>query len=289
MIQLVEGAGRTLTGRYVQATLPASGPPQQINSAVTGTYNGHTIVLIIKPTELLAGSMTVSGSVDDSSLRLTGGGYGASLNLNLARSDETEFQTAVALLDIRAQQIASEKAAADLQVRANGLTAKLEKFSAQVEGSKSKLIAASVEQRYRRATELMRAAHDRQRSITGDGQGSVARGQIDAAINQVANQSIQLHQEVASEWQNFNSSGNALMSESRSTIDKCKLVVASDAQTEFSTPEIKTSCAKLLAVAALLGPRADELRQVFAKTEIVWNKEERKQRGIVRAADYAVR
>src|SRR5689334_2302461 len=98
MIQLVEGADRSLTGRYVQTRLLASGSLQQANSSVAGAYNGQTIVVTIKPTELLAGSMTASGNVDGASLHLAGGGYGATFDLHLIRSDETEFQAAVALL-----------------------------------------------------------------------------------------------------------------------------------------------------------------------------------------------
>lgn len=289
MIQMVEGADRSITGRYVKALLPASGPPQQSNSSVTGTYDGHTIVLTIKPAELLAGSMTVSGSVDQSSLHLTGGGYGSSLTLNLLKSDEAEFQAAAAKLSEQAQQIASAKAISDFRNRTNELIPKFEKYSAQVENTKEKLAAASVEQRYQRTTELMRAAHDRQRSILGDGQQLVARGQIDVAINQAANQSIQLHQQVISEWQSVYANGNTLANESRATIEKCKSIAASDVEKEAGAPEIKATCAKLLAIAALVGPNTEGLRQAFAKTEKVWVEEERKQREIVRAADYAVR
>ena len=53
---MVETAGDQLTGRYEQTVLEPSGQIKQIIASITGASDGHTVVVTIKPTELLSGA-----------------------------------------------------------------------------------------------------------------------------------------------------------------------------------------------------------------------------------------
>src|SRR5260370_38257914 len=76
LVQLVETGGQ-LTGRYEQVVLKPDGKLERMNAAVTGASDGRTVVVTIKPTELLSGTITASGTLEGSTLHLAGGGYGA--------------------------------------------------------------------------------------------------------------------------------------------------------------------------------------------------------------------
>jgi len=85
LLQVVQTADGQLTGRYEQVVLQNGGKVARMVASVTGASDGHTIVVNIKPTELLSGSITASGVVDGSIVRLSGGGYGSNLDLVFAK------------------------------------------------------------------------------------------------------------------------------------------------------------------------------------------------------------
>jgi len=193
LVQLVETNGGQLTGRYEQTLLQPNGKLEQMNASITGASDGRTVVVTIKPTELLSGSFTASGTIEGSALHLSGGGYGSTLTLNLTKSEESAFRSLVEDLTNQSHQIIATralqeeadrraKAQADLLTLVKNLTQKMTTFSATTDGALRKF--APVEERYKAITEWMRAAHARQRSIYGDGQASVARSQIGVSINQ---------------------------------------------------------------------------------------------------------
>jgi hypothetical protein len=61
LLQVVQTADGQLTGRYEQVVLQNGGKVARMVALVTGASDGHTIVVNIKPTELLSGSITASG------------------------------------------------------------------------------------------------------------------------------------------------------------------------------------------------------------------------------------
>jgi hypothetical protein len=83
LIQLVETTGGQLTGRYEQTVRQPDGNLDQMNASIVGASDGRTVVLTIKPTELLSGSITASGTAKASQLHLSGSGDGRKINLNL--------------------------------------------------------------------------------------------------------------------------------------------------------------------------------------------------------------
>jgi hypothetical protein len=95
LVQIVQTTDGHLTGRYAQVLLQASGKLEEMNALIAGASDGHTVALTINPTELLSGSLSLSGTLEGSLLHLTGGGYGNILTLNLTKIDEAEFRTQV--------------------------------------------------------------------------------------------------------------------------------------------------------------------------------------------------
>lgn len=287
MIQLVEGADRSLTGRYVQTTLLNTGAIQQTNASVAGTHDGSAIVLSIKPAELLSGTMTVSGTVDDVTLKLSGGGYGRTLNLQLVKGDNSQFENAIATLNLQARQIITAKAQEDLLKRIRDFKDKVNHYSTRVEQTRARLVASPYERRYRQVTEWMGAAHNRQTAIYGGGQASVARGQIGIAINQAAIQAEQFHRETASAWQSVQAEHDLLAKSGGGISDIC---ANANGQTASDlSADIQDTCSKLAEAILAIKPQADALKAIIVAGEKTWQEERKKQEQIIRAADYAVR
>lgn len=111
LIQVVETAGGQLTGRYEEVQLKPSGELVDTNASLSGAVNNGTVVATLKPTELLSGSVTVSGTFDGRMLHLAGGGNGAKIERNLTIGDEAAFRSQVANLTAKGNQI--KQAAAD--------------------------------------------------------------------------------------------------------------------------------------------------------------------------------
>jgi len=103
LLQVVQTADGQLTGRYEQVVLQNGGKVARMVASVTGASDGHTIV-VIKPTGLLSGSITASGVVDGSIVRLSGGGYGSNLDLVFAKAEEMKFQESALVEQARVQE-----------------------------------------------------------------------------------------------------------------------------------------------------------------------------------------
>ena len=190
-----------------------------MNAVITGAADGQTVVVTIKPSEFLSGTIAASGTIEGRLLHLSGGGNGGNLNLNLLRSDEADFRAQVAALTEQARQIdnarlqqeaAQRKAKIEADQLANlqSLTQRMIVFTTKADAILPKF--APVEQRYHDITQRMRGALAREQSIYGGGQASVARGQISVAINQAAIQANQIHIGVGSSYQTFDSGSGQL-------------------------------------------------------------------------------
>ena len=119
-------------------------------------------MLTIKPSEFLAGSFAVSGTIQRSVLHLTGGGNGTNLTLNLRESDEADFRNQVAILTNQANQInvtrARQKAArhqaqmeTDQLANLQNLTRRMAIFTSKTDLNLARS-CKSVEQRYNTIT-----------------------------------------------------------------------------------------------------------------------------------------
>jgi hypothetical protein len=220
LVQVVESADGHLTGRYEQMVLRPNGKLDDMSATITGAADGQTVVVTIKPGEILSNTIAASGTMQGGVLHLSGSG---GLNFNLAKADEADFRAQVAILTERGNQIigakfrqeAAErqpKIEADRLAEIQNLTARMAKFVTVADDQLPKF--PPVEQRYRDITRRMRAALAREQSIYGGGQAGVARSQISVGITQASIATDQLHMSMQSTYQNFDTNSGQLISES---------------------------------------------------------------------------
>jgi hypothetical protein len=304
MIQIVATDRGNLAGRYEQVVLQTDGTLARMDAAITGSSDGHTLVLSIKPAEWLSGSFIASGTVIGSALHLTGGGFGSNIVLDLLKKDEAVFQARAFVLARQSEQkIAEAKAAeagraaeaqaaeaaqaqeeearrrakadADRLATLGDLTKRLLNFTGNARVQLPKF--ASMEQRYRSITEAMRRALDREQSIKGDSDGSYARAQIASDINEAGLRSDQLHLELQSFKQDFENGSVPLVSLLADAINSCDV----HAQDPNQSASEKAACRDLTDAAEKFGTDVDALRQRFVDTEAVWQNERAQQEQIV--------
>ena len=299
LVQLVETGDGHLTGRYEQVLLQPEGKIDDLNAGITGAADGQTVVVTIKPSEFLSGTIAASGTIEGRLLHLSGGGNGGSLNLNLLRSDEEDFRAQVASLTEQARQIndarlrqeaAQRQAKIEVDQLANlqNLTKRMIAFTTKADALLPKF--APVEQRYHDITQRMRGALAHEQSIYGGGQASVARGQISVAINQAAIQANQLHIGVGSSYQTFDFQTGQLERESAGASQGCRGAhIASDsAPVPVGYEAWNAACLRFFDAAREYEQRVSDLRAAFSKAESIWNAERREQEQIVQASNMAV-
>ncbi|WP_217574777.1 hypothetical protein [Mesorhizobium sp. GbtcB19] len=284
LMELVEIDGR-LTGHYERVILSRSGKLEDTNTALSGAVNNGTVVITIQPTELLSGAITASGTFDGQALHLTGGGDGGTLALNLVQADKNAFQTQVSDLTNRANQLRLARAEADALAHAQDFVRLLDAFSAHAD-TQLKLFAPT-EQNLRTLTGQMRAALAKQQAIRGDGQASVARGQISVWINQADVSASQIHQRIEAAYRDFDSKSAPILAKLAVAVPACNEVVSGTAKGDdpANLNTMKPVCSKLLESAKTFQARVSSVRGSFSHIAAVWNEEHQKQAAIVQASE----
>jgi hypothetical protein len=280
-VQIVETAGGQLTGRYEQTVLTPDGKLNQLIASITGASDGQTVVVTIKPTELLSGGIAASGTVQGLLLHLSGGGDGSRIDINLSKSDETTYKTEVVGLRNRARAIDDARTEADQLAHLNDLTDKLITSSVAADAQLGKF--PPIEQRYRTITGLMNAGLTRQRSIYGGGQAFVARGQIGVAINQAGGEAEQLHVSLQTANQDIGEKIQPLIMDATDTYQRCKSTEAEQ------RADWHTACLKFFDAARKFKQSVAALGRAFDQTEKTWMEERHKQEVIIQASDVASR
>jgi hypothetical protein len=295
LIQVVQTNDGNLTGRWELTALQRSGKLETINAPFTGASDGNTVVITLKPAAPLAGSLTLSGTADGSSLHLNAGGA----MFNLMKTSDTAYRLQVAALENQSRTIIEEhnrkeaaerlaKFYADLLAKINGITPRVAAFSKDTPALIAKF--PPINQRYKSMTEWMLAAHRRQLMIYGGGQASLARNQIDGSINQAAGQAYQFHMSVASSLQEVAGKFAELRRDLNEIFSACRSLGESPTNTGLvDSSNVRTACVTLSDSVKRFQPHADELDKAFADSERVWTEELRKQESIVKAADQASR
>jgi hypothetical protein len=286
LLQLVESNGGQLSGRYEQQKLVSGNRIEQLNASVSGTSDGQTIVLQVRPTEVLAGTYVLSGTISGSVLQINGGGYGQTFHLNLTRATEDEFRTRAANIATSANRaVATQTLEADLETSEHTLDA-MSKFSANPEPRPSAFIP--YEQRYRTLTQAMRAALGRQQSIPRFIQTPV-RGQIGVAINQAAIETGQIHDEVKSQEAELKQKILKALAKIAPIGKRCEDVHAQVNIAPQALEKLKSQCARIPQIAKQFGKDVQQIAKSFERIEVVWREEQEKQQAIVRSADFAAR
>ena len=299
LVQLVETGDGHLTGRYEQVLLQPDGKINDMNAVITGAVDRQTVVVTIKPSEFLSGTIAASGTIEGRLLHLSGGGDGGSLNLNLLRSDEADFRAQVASLteqarqinDTRLRQEAAQRQAkikTDQTANLQSLTQRMIAFTTKADAALPKF--APAEQRYHDITQRMRGALAREQSIYGEGQASVARGQISVAINQDAIEANQLHIGIGSSYQSFDFQVGQMERESAGASQGCRGARAATASAPVpgGYETRNAACLRFFGAAKEYERRVSDLRAAFSKAKAIWNAERQKQEQIVQASNMAV-
>jgi hypothetical protein len=286
LLQLVEAGDGQLTGRYEQVKLVSGPKIDRFNASVKGNVDGNTIVFEMKPTEILSGTFVVSGTVTSNALRLTGGGYGTTLNLNLSRASEEAFNSQVAALASQESQVNAARALATDAQALEVILQKMATFNWRAADDLKKI--PPVEERFQMQTKAMEAALAKQRSFfPADGNVAV-RSQINGAIYRAGGESTQLHVELQSAHADFETRSVALLNEANALNKKCQSQISID---EKSKPvqTWNSICAQLPSAASNFRNQATQMLTSFAHAETTWQKEERKQQIIMKSSDVAAR
>jgi hypothetical protein len=286
LLQLVETNGGQLSGRYEQQKVVAGNRIEQLNASVSGTADGQTVVLQVRPTEVVAGTYVLSGTISGSVLQISGGGYGQTFHLNLSKGTEEDFKTHAAALSASVNRaVATQNLEAEL-ANAEHMLEAMTTFSAKPEPGPSAFIP--YEQRYRTLTEGMRAALGRQQLIPRFIQ-TPARGQIGVAINQAAVETTQIHAEIKSKQAEFQQKVTAAVEKVAPIARRC-----GDPSTQVNiapqtVEKLKIQCVRILPIAKQFAADVKQINNSFEGLEAVWREEQEKQQAIVRSADIAAR
>lgn len=277
LVQVVQTGDGHLTGRLEMISLKPNGDLADVSAPISGASDGHTVVITITPTEVLARSVTISGTIEGPLLHLTGG----PTELTLIKSDEAEFREQVSALREKARGINKTRAHAEELAHLDDLKKKLIASSTEADAQLAKF--PPIEQRYRRITEWMNAALARQRSIYGAGQASVARSQVGVAINQASIETEQLHGSLQGANQDIGTKIQPLIKDIVDFDQRCKSsALPQDA-------DVRDGCVKFFESVKKFKQSMEALSQAFDRAEKVWIEEQRKQQGIIQASNVASR
>lgn len=289
LVEVVETNDGQLTGRYEQVLLQSSGKLADTNAALSGAANNGTVVITIKPTEFLSGSITISGTFDGRALHLAGGGNGTTLSLNLVSADESVFRTQVANLTNVANQIHQAGLDADALAKARNFIKLMDAFSAHADAQLKQF--APTEQNLQNITDQMRLALAREQATLGDGQASVARSQISVWISQAEVSASQIHNGIDAAYRDFDGKSAPILTKLTTAIPGCYAIVSGTMVISDSTPAnvgmLKSTCVKVLDSAKSFQAKVASVRQSFARIAGVWNEEHQKQAAMVRASEIA--
>jgi hypothetical protein len=286
LLQLVDSGGE-LTGRYEQVKLSSSEPRlNRLDASIKGNIDGDTLVFEMKPTEPLSATFIVSGTVASSTLRLTGGGNGSTINLNLVRSSEDVFNSQVATLANQASQISAMRTVATNSKELEAISERMEAFNLRAEGELKKI--KPFEDRFQLQTKAMESALLKQRSFM-PGDNSVAiRSQINGAIYRAGGEAFQLHAELRSTHAEFESRSIAILNEVIALQTKCQSQVSTEENSDLIRTW-KSRCGQLSPIATKFRDHATQMLKTFAHAESVWREEDRKQQTIMKSSDVAAR
>ena len=291
LVQIVQTDGGHLSGRYEELVLQPEGKVRDLNAGLTGEINDQTIVLTMKPNELLAGSITLSGSLEHGHLHLSGGANGGSMTLDLQRADEASFRMQMAVLNGQAAKIVDYRARFEAaQKRAQAQAERLAQLQALVQRMTtdiSKIDAVlptfgPAETSYRQSTELMRRGLSREQGILGSGQAAVSRSQLAIAINQASIQVDQIHTNWQNNYRNFAASYGQLAPQIRDFEQSCG--ASPPAVMPAEQDAWKSACARFADIDKPFQDRISSVKTAFGKLENVWADERPQQEQIVQAA-----
>lgn len=276
LLQVVETPNRVLSGRFEQVVLPnGSAQLQTMNAIVTGVVNDQTVVLTIKPAELLGSTIPASGSIRGNFLHITGGGT-ETITLNLVKSSETSFDKQVRALNNNAQINHQTQINAKLEKDTLTVTQELRHFAGYSVATIVKQTA--VRHQYRQITKGMESDLEKERKTLN----SFPREQIAFRIGQGVFEDDQIHSQAELDESNAGYSQGRI---SDDYISK-ELTAAEKFCAKFRTAPV---CTAFIRAYMQHQQDANLLARAFQHSEKIWAQERSKQLAIERQADALAR
>lgn len=293
-LQLVETPDKHLTGQFDTLVLGSDGKIVYSNLSVTGAADGGNISMLLKPISFLPFTVTASGTLDGDQLTLTGGFTGGQPStVVLVRSDASEYQAQVRILNAQSQAILVAKADAEARTKAarqeqdaitelNQLVNQMKHFNAAVDTHLSRLLAA--EQRYHAITFKMQENLKRQGQLVSNPDASFKRGEMSFAISQGAFTTDQIHNDVQAVQRDFRTNAEPLMKQVTQSEQACHRAHSSTAGKPIP-PEAEawnSACLKLLDAVTLYRQKFDTVARTLVHLEEVYQQERKNQEQLVR-------
>ena len=278
LFQVVQIDGRKLTGRYEEGVLQADGKLVDNNFEFTGATDGKTVAGTIKQSGLLESSIPVSGTFDGTTFHLT---TGASLKRNLTKSEEATFRVQVDTLTNQANQTEQAKIDGQKIAALHSVIQRLHSFTDRTKVVLERL--SPVSQELKDLTSQMSVLLTREQSIRGDGQRSVARGQISGAIFQKAGAASQIHVRVQSSNEDIAGKARLLQAETSNASKTCH------EQHPASQTAWNLFCGQFTDAETEFQQSVRALQTAFSNIELVWQSENQIQETIMHSSDIAIK
>ena len=281
MIQLVETPDGQVSGHYEALNFAAGGQLVDRTATLDGAAHAGVLVVRIRVSDGRS-PISASGSVSGGALHIAAGTAPGDLNLTLRLGDEAAFNATAAALHQQAAQLASAqaeqrrvqeqvKSASDFLAAAGAFAVKQERYAD--EAGRFASAYPDISRRYAAFTQAMQAGLNRERSIVGNGQANLERGQVAMTIRQAAMEAKLFHSQVIARHNDDGMKLNQLAQQSADTRQRC-----GPPNAEVST------CVSLAASTNRLSSRTRDLQVAFDASEGVWREQGAAQEAIVRRA-----
>jgi len=281
-LQLVQSGDHTVTGEIDWAIYDTTGKLTSSSASAAGAIDGKSVNLTFKGNSFLSGVSTGSGELTWSGLTLTGDFNSGNLStVNFVRADENQYQSELAEVQVAANAVVEARAAAEQRRQAmanraefiatvSTLTARLQKFDTAAAVQRW----PEIEKSFLLITSNMEAKLAEERALSGDG-NSYRRGQLSYSINQDDDATEQLHYNVQSLADSFNSTLVPLMGAAVRAKATCASMTGSD---------IVDTCKALLEAVNTALPRGKAFAVGLDHLELVYQQQHQKNQEIIHQA-----
>lgn len=289
-LQLVETPDRHLTGQLDTVILNQNNKLEYTSFTATGVEDRGSVSLSFKQSGLLGAQLSGSGTMDGTSLSLTGNvNPGKVSTVNFTRASDQQYKTAINDLISAASNAAAQKAEADAR---NALIAKQNAFSGAGQNLVGRLQRFNsdadvhlarwphTQEMYRQITAKMDSYLGMERQLVGNPNAAVKRGQIAVEINQVSLSTDQLHYDVMSVQNDFQTNISPL----RDYIQKAKISCESH-NAITTSPKGAEACQDIARLSEPFQAKYAAFATGLVQLEQVYRTEHEKQDQLVRESE----
>lgn len=284
ILTVVETTMGQVTGHLQFFRVGEQGKTTTTDLVMSGTERDGTFVGQLRTDAFLSDQTTVSGTVGGGSVKLTV----ANAPLNLFIADEAAYRLKVAELATVAEDEQRVVSMVDYTSQVSKLIVTQKRFVVEVGINTPKLL--DVRDRYKRITYAMRANLGREQAVYGDGQASLARGQLSVVINQQKVAATQLHLQVQNTYRQFVAFSSKIERDSIDMDQGCHHAHTDTAENlvPLSDQAWNSACLELFRSTVIFEKHRKEAANVFADVEGDWQQQEAQQDEIARVADKIV-